>query len=313
MATTPRPIVLDCDPGHDDALALLLARADPSVDLRAITTVHGNASIDAVTRNALRMCTIAGITDVPVARGAATPLVRPLQVAVDIHGESGLDGPSFGEPTVTEADMDAVSLMHQVIGTSDQPVTLIPTGALTNIAHLLQIHPGDASLIREIVWMGGSTVFGNITPYAEANAAKDPEAADLVVRSGVPFTLVGLNVTHQALVTPDIVERMRTIGTPLAGVCVDLMTFFTDSYRQTFGMPDPPLHDPVAVARVIDPTLVRCVEANLVVETEGRWTSGATVVDLHHYSGRPANASIAVELDVDRFWDLMISAVASFR
>lgn len=311
---TPRPVpvVLDCDPGHDDALALLLAHADPALDLRAVTVVHGNQTVDKCLRNTLALCTLAGITDVPVARGADRPLTRALRVAPDIHGETGLDGPLLPEPTVRAVDGDAVGLLHRVLADADEPVTVVATGALTNVALLLRAHPDDAGRVREVVWMGGSTLRGNISPYAEANAANDPEAAQEVLDSGVPFTMVGLDTTHQALVTPDVVARLEAIGTPVAGVCVELMTFFAQTYRDVFAMPCPPLHDPVAVARVVDRTLVPTVRANLVVETEGRWTTGATVVDLDGYSGRPPNADVAQGVDRERFWDRLLAAVASY-
>ncbi|MFC5381328.1 nucleoside hydrolase [Aquipuribacter nitratireducens] len=309
----PVPIVLDCDPGHDDALALLLAHADPAVDLRAVTVVHGNQTVDKCLRNALAVCTLAGITDVPVARGADAPLTRPLRLAPDIHGETGLDGPELPEPVLDPAPGHAVDLLARTLRDSDEPVTVVATGALTNVALLLRAEPALRERMAGVVWMGGSTGRGNITPYAEANAANDPEAAQEVLDSGVPFTMVGLDTTHQALVTRDVVDRLEAMGTTVARTCAGLMTFFADTYREAFGMPDPPLHDPVAVARVLDPTLVPTVRAHLVVETEGRWTAGATVVDLDGYTGRAPNADVAQGLDRDRFLDRLLAAVASYR
>ncbi len=303
------PMILDCDPGHDDAKAILLAAADPAIDLLAITTVAGNSTLEKVTLNARRICAVAGLRDIPIASGADRPLQREPRIADDVHGESGMDGPAFGEPDVPLAGEGVVALMRRLVDESPEPVTLVPTGPLTNIARLLIEHPEVRTGIREIVWMGGSTGRGNTTPYAEFNALVDPEAADQVVRSGVPFTMCGLNVTHQAAVTEDVVNRLRGIDSVLAEVCVELMTFFAGRYKSLFGFDAPPLHDPVAVARVVDPTLVRCVDANLVVETTGEWTSGATCVDLHGITGRPANAKVAVELDVERFWDRFIEAV----
>ncbi|MGJ7439434.1 nucleoside hydrolase [Aquipuribacter sp. MA13-6] len=313
LPDAPVPVVLDCDPGHDDALALLVAHADPRLDLLAVTVVHGNQTVDKCLRNTLALCTLAGITDVPVARGADRPLVRALRVAPDIHGETGLDGPLLPEPTVTADARDAVTLLHDVLIAAPAPVTVLATGALTNIALLLRAHPDLRARVHEVVWMGGSTRGGNITPFAEANAANDPEAVEEVLASGVPFTMVGLDVTHQALVTPDVLERLRRLDTPVAQACVELMTFFASTYDRQFGMPDPPLHDPVAVARVLDPSLVHVVRTNLVVETEGRWTAGATVADLSGYSGRTPNADVAVGLDRDRFFELLVAAVATYR
>ncbi|MET9271596.1 nucleoside hydrolase [Kribbella sp. NPDC003557] len=307
MAT---PLILDCDPGHDDALAILLAVADPAIDLLAVTTVAGNQTVDKCTVNARRVLSLAGVSDVPVARGADRPLVRRLRIADDVHGTTGLDGSAFmGEPSVPESPYSAHEVLVDVL--RSRPATVVATGALTNIARLLVDEPGLAANITEIVWMGGSTERGNIAPLAEANAFVDPEAADLVVRSGIPFTMCGLNVTHQALVTDDVLARLERIGTPLARICGEWMTFFASTYRDLFGFEAPPLHDPVAVARVVDPAIVRCVEANLVVETTGEWTAGATVVDLDGYTGRPPNARIAVALDQEAFWNRLLTAIAA--
>jgi inosine-uridine nucleoside N-ribohydrolase len=219
------PVLLDCDPGHDDAMAILLAAATPVIDLLGITTVAGNQTLPKTTLNARRVCTVAGITSVPIAAGRAQPLHwrqhGRLRAATDIHGETGLDGPAFGEPTVQVEPADAVEFMRTVILAADRPVT------------------------------------------------------------------------------------------PLAGICVELLTFFAGSYRRVFGFDAPPLHDPVAVARVIDPTMVTTVEANVAVELTGTHTRGATVVDLHGVTGRPPNARVAVRLDVGGFWDLVVAAVAA--
>jgi purine nucleosidase len=301
MAPMPTPVVLDCDPGHDDAIAILLAAGSPEIDLRAITTVAANQTLDKVTLNAQRICSAAGIP-VPIARGCARPLVRPLHVAEDIHGASGMDGPSFGAISVDVVEDHAIDVMH-----AHMPCTLIATGALTNVAMYLQRY--GTSAVREIVLMGGSTERGNTTPYAEFNIYVDPEAAAIVFSSGVPVTMIGLNVTHQALVTAEVVARLNALG-PLGRTCGELMTFFAATYREVFGFEAPPLHDPVAVARVIDPSLVTCVEAFVGIETTGTFTRGATVVDLHGRLGRTPNARVAVGLDVDRFFDLVVDAVS---
>jgi purine nucleosidase/pyrimidine-specific ribonucleoside hydrolase len=310
MAT---PIILDCDPGHDDALAILLAAAHPAVELLAITTCGGNQTVEKCTLNARRMCSVAGITGVPIARGAAGPLLGSLHIGEYGHGVSGLDGPEWAEPTVPEADESAHELIVRILRDSAEPITLVPTGPLTNIALVLSTHPELASKIREIVLMGGSTERGNDTPYAEFNIRVDPEAADIVFSSGLPVTMCGLNITHQALATPDVIERLQALGTPMGDLCVELLTFFSASYLRTWGFTSPPLHDPVAIARVIDPEVVRCIPAPVVIETVGVHTRGATVVDLHHLSGRADSALVAMELDAQRFWDLMIGAVATYE
>ncbi len=303
------PLVLDCDPGHDDAFAILLAAGDPEADLRAITTVGGNGDLDNVTRNALKVCTLAGVTDVPLARGAAGPLRGHLETAEDVHGRTALDGPVLPEPAFAEDPRDAQRLLLDTLEASDTPLTLVPTGPITNIGALLRDHPEIRPQIKEVVWMGGSTGRGNRTPYAEFNAYTDPEALQLVLDSGVPFTLVGLNVTHTAQATPDIVERIAQIGTPLAQVCADWIDFFAQTYRAVFDIA-PPMHDPVALAIAIDPTIATLQPVFIAAETTGAFTRGATVVDLHGRLGRPHNARVATAIDVPRFWDRLLAAIA---
>jgi purine nucleosidase/pyrimidine-specific ribonucleoside hydrolase len=305
------PVLLDCDPGHDDAIAIMLAAANPAIDLLGITTVAGNQTLPKTTLNARRVCTAAGITSVPIAAGRAQPLHGRLRVAADIHGETGLDGPAFGEPAVQTETVGAIEFMRRVIMKPGRPVTLVATGPLTNVAALMLAHPEAAERLREIVVMGGSTERGNVTPYAEFNLYADPEAAAIVFGCGRPVTMCGLNVTHQALATADVLDRIATLDTPLARICVDLLTFFADSYRRVFGFDAPPLHDPVAIARVIDPAIVTTVETNVAVELAGVHTRGATVVDLHGVTGRPPNAQVAVDLDTGRFWDLVVAAIAA--
>jgi inosine-uridine nucleoside N-ribohydrolase len=300
----PTPVLLDCDPGHDDAIAILLAagRRD-AVDLRAVTTVGGNAELEKVTLNARRVLTLAGVADVPIAAGAARPRRGDLVTALEVHGQSGLDGADLPAPAMEVDPRGAVELMAE-----RGPATVVATGPLTNVAALLE-HAPEA--VAEVVWMGGSTERGNTRPYAEFNAMVDPEAAQLVFESGVPLTMVGLNLTHQAQASDDVVERFRALGTPVGEAVIGWLSFFADTYRQVYGFGGPPVHDPCALALVIDPTLVRCDELFVAIETEGRWTRGATVVDVHGRFGRAPNARVAVELDVPRFWDLVIDAVAA--
>jgi purine nucleosidase len=301
------PCILDCDPGHDDAVALLLAAAHPALDLRAITTVGGNAPLDKVTLNARRVCTLAGIRDVPVAAGADGPADRALDPAVDVHGESGLDGPELPEADVTLDERPALALIDDTLAAAAEPVTVFATGPLTNVAAALE--RVDRERIREIVWMGGSTERGNREPYAEFNAWVDPPAAAAVLASGVPFTMVGLNLTHQARATAAVIARMRALGTRLGDTVAGWFEFFGSTYRAVHGADAPPVHDPCAVALVAEPGVIRCVDAFMAVETEGRWTRGATVVDLRGRYRRAPNARIAIELDSARFWDAVVAAV----
>ncbi|HET6530229.1 MAG TPA: nucleoside hydrolase [Actinoplanes sp.] len=303
------PVIIDCDPGHDDALALLLAAGDARLSLLGVTTVAGNQTLDKTTRNAQKILALAGASDTPVAAGCERPLVNELVVADDIHGASGLDGPDLDVPVAETAGVHAVQLMRQLIEESAEPVTLVATGPLTNVALLLHTHPAIMSRVRRIVFMGGSTDRGNTTPYGEFNIVTDPEAADAVLRSALPLTMIGLNVTHRALATADVIARFHGLGTGLGGICAELMTFFASTYRRTFGFPHPPVHDPVAVAAVLDPSLVTTVAAPVAVELAGTYTRGATVVDLHRRTDLPAQVDVAVDLEVDAFWRLLISAV----
>ncbi|GAA2542605.1 pyrimidine-specific ribonucleoside hydrolase RihA [Winogradskya consettensis] len=303
------PVIIDCDPGHDDALALLLAVGDPRLRLLGVTTVAGNQTLAKTTSNALKILALAGAVDVPVAAGCDRPLVGELTVAGDIHGESGLDGPDLEVPVGGVADVHGVELMRRLILGCGEPVTLIATGPLTNVALLLRRHPEVAPYVRRVVFMGGSTDRGNTTPYGEFNIVTDPEAADIVLRSGLPVTMIGLNVTHQALATTQIIEEFRGMGTRLGVICADLMTFFASTYRRVFGFEHPPVHDPIAVACVIDPSIIATVAVPVTVELVGAYTRGATVVDLHGRSGAVANADVAVGIEVEAFWRLLMAAV----
>jgi purine nucleosidase len=308
------PILLDCDPGHDDAVALLLAAGHDAVDLLAITTVAGNGTLERTTANARATCALAGIRDVPVAAGAAGPLLGGLRTAPTVHGESALDGAELPSgDDVPLAGEHAIELMARLLRGYAEPVTLVAVGPLTNIALLLRTHPDVVGRIDQIVVMGGSMGAGNVTPFAEFNIWVDPEAADVVFTSGVPVTLCGLDVTHQALATAEVLERMGAVGTPLSSALVDLLGFFRDRYRDIWGLDAPPVHDPVAVARVLDPTLVQCDDAFVVIELHGAHTRGATVCDRYGVVGREPNARVATVLDVPRFWDRVIDAVGRLR
>jgi purine nucleosidase len=303
----PRKIILDCDPGHDDAMAILLAHGNPEIELLAITTVAGNQTLDKTSLNARRVCTVAGI-HVPVAAGCDRPLTRELKTAGYIHGESGLDGPAFGEPTVPLDPRHAVDLIIELLMTSRGDITLVPTGPLTNIAMAVRKEPRIVPKVQEVILMGGAYTRGNTTPAAEFNIYVDPEAAAIVFTAGWPLTMVGLDLTHQALATPAVLQRLGALGTPVANIAVQLMEFFRETYRRNAGFDSPPVHDPCAVARVIDAHVMQCVDALVTIETRGEFTSGMTVTD---FSGRlgQKNARVATKLDVDRFWDLMVDAI----
>ncbi|WP_136707557.1 nucleoside hydrolase [Agromyces sp. H66] len=304
------PVIVDCDPGHDDVFALWLAAGHPSLDLRAVTTVGGNVPLEHTSRNARIALTVAGVTDVPVAAGAAGPLSRVLETAEWIHGENGLGGPELPVPAMPLDARDATGLIADTLIASEEPVAIVATGPITNVAVFLRDRPQLAHRIREVVWMGGSTERGNVTPYAEFNAWVDPEALSIVVGSGVRFTMVGLNVTHHALVTAAVRGRLAAVGTRTAAFGDELLEFFCRTNDEVFGMPDGPLHDPVAVAVLADPGSVELAHTRLDVELAGTETAGATSVDLGGMLRREPNAWVATRLDVDRFWGVIEGAIA---
>lgn len=304
------PIVIDCDPGHDDAVALLLAVGSPEVDLLAVTTCFGNCSVEDATRNAIQVLTLAGVTDVPVAAGASGPLRGEPALGNYVHGTTGLDGPEMPPPAFEPVAEDAVTLLSRILRESPEPVTLVVTGPMTNVGRLLEEQPEVAASVREVVFMGGSTERGNHTPTAEFNTFADPEALDVVLRSGVPVRMVGLNLTHQATATQDVVDRMAAMEHRVGQTCAGWMGFFGDSYHRIWEFEAPPVHDPCTVAALVDPQTIEWREAFLAVELDGTWTRGTTVVDLHRrYPECEPNARVAMTLDTKRFWSLVLQAL----
>jgi purine nucleosidase len=305
-----RKIILDCDPGHDDAIAMILAHGNPEVELVAVTTVHGNQTIEKVTRNALAVATMAGITGVPFAAGAHRPLVRAAEIAHSIHGESGLDGPVLPEPTFEASPLHAVDLIIDTIMSHDiGEITLVPTGALTNIALAVRKEPRIASRVREVVLMGGGYHGGNWSAAAEFNIMIDPEAAHIVFNESWKLTMVGLDVTHQALATPDVVAAIAAVDTPLSRFVVELLDFFAHTYKDAQGFDHPPVHDPCAVALVIDPTVMDVVRVPLDIELTGGITLGMTVADFRAAPPDDCTTHAATHLDHPKFWALIVDAL----
>jgi len=308
MAVDPIPVILDCDPGHDDAIALLLALASPELDLLGVTTTYGNQTLEKTTANALRVLELVGRTDVRLAAGAGAPLERELVVAAHVHGDSGLDGPVLPEPTTTPASTDAVSFLAELVRSAERPVTLVPTGPLTNIARYLREWGSDG--IERIVLMGGAIAEGNFTPAAEFNIWCDPEAAAIVFASGLDVTMIGLDVTHKAVLGPEVEERLRVTGRTGAFVA-ELNVFFSRYHMKTYGWNGAPIHDAVAVAHVIRPRLVETRHRNVEIERDSELCRGRTVVDLWNRTDRPSNARVGVDLDATAFFDLLVERIAS--
>lgn len=305
-----RPIILDCDPGHDDAIALILACASPSLDIKAVTTSAGNQTPDKTLNNALRILTLLGRSDIPVAGGALKPLTRDLIIADNVHGESGLDGPELPDPGFEPVKEHAIELMARILRESDKPVTLVPTGPLTNIALLLATHRELADKIERIVLMGGGAETGNWSPAAEFNIYVDPQAADVVFRSGIPITMCGLDVTHRALIMNRDIERIRGIGNSVSDVVADLLDFFMIYHRDPkWELPGAPLHDPCTIAWLLNPELFTTQDCWVGIETEGKYTQGMTVVDRYQLSGQPANATVLFDVDREGFVDLLTKSL----
>ena len=306
----PTKIILDCDPGHDDAVALLLAWGNPLIDLLAVTTVYGNQTIDKVTRNALAVAAVAGISGIPFARGAHRPLVRQVETAESIHGESGMDGPALPDATIELDQRHAVDLIIDLV-MSHEPgtITLVPTGALTNIALAVRKEPRIAGRVKEVVLMGGGYNVGNWSATSEFNIVIDPEAAHIVFNESWPLTMVGLDVTHQALATPDVVEAIAEIGTGPSRFVGELMEFFAHTYKDAQGFDFPPVHDPCAVAYVIDPSVLTVRKAPLDVELSGSITLGMTVADFRSPAPDDCTTQVATAIDAPKFWSLVTEAV----
>lgn len=300
------PVILDGDPGHDDAIAWVLANASPMLDIRGVTSVCGNQTIQKTTYNAGRIMTLIGL-DVPLAMGRVKPLVADAIIAPTVHGNSGLDGPALPEPKNQPIETDACAYMAKVLEESEEPVALVPTGPLTNVAALLLLYPHLKPKIRHIYMMGGGIQYGNWTPAAEFNILVDPEAADVVFTSGVPITMAGLDVTEKALVFPEDFERIRAVGNPVAKVVAEWLDFFYGFHR-SIGYPGAPVHDAVAVAALVRPEILTMQDMYVAVETTGDYCRGATVGDPLGILKKPANARVILNIDRKAFVDLLVEA-----
>ena len=305
----PTPVLLDCDPGHDDAVAILLALASPEIELIGVTTVCGNQTLEKTTANAIRMLDFAGRRDVPVHAGADAPLVRPVKVADHVHGVSGLDGPELPPPSRPAGTAHAVDFLADQIRTRHGAVTLVPTGPLTNIALLLAMHPTVRP--ERIVLMGGTIGEGNITPAAEFNIWADPEAARRVFASGLDVTMIGLDVTHQALMNDEHTERLRSAGRH-GKLVAELRDFYARFHQLRYADLDgSPMHDPVTIAHLVRPGLVDVRDAYVEVDCGWDQGRGRTNVDWRGREGREPNAKVGLGIDGEAFAELLIERITS--
>jgi inosine-uridine nucleoside N-ribohydrolase len=306
------PLVIDCDPGQDDAIAILLALASPEVELLGVTTVAGNQTLEKVTTNALRVLELAGRSDLPVAAGADRPLVRELVTAADAHGETGLDGPDLPAPRSAPVDQHAIDLLAELVLGADRPVTLVPIGPLTNVALFLARHPGAAARLDRIVLMGGAIAAGNMTPSAEFNIWVDPEAARRVFESGLDLTMVGLDVTNRAVLTAGHARELRR-GGRVARAAADMLDFYLRFYGSAYEHGGAPIHDALAVAHVARPNLLTTEERHVEIELGDGVCRGRTVVDMRRRVVMPTpNARVAVDVDSRAFADLLLERLSAY-
>lgn len=310
-------IILDCDPGHDDAMALLMALAAENIELLAVTTSAGNQYPEKTFQNAKKLLALAKREDIPVAMGAPKPIRRELIIAEEIHGESGLDGAHLPEPTAPALTISANDLMAKILKESDEKIAIVATGPLTNVAIFLLSHPELKDKIELISFMGGACFGGNITPHAEFNIYVDPEAADVVVNAGVPVAMFGLDVTLKAQLFPQDVQEIRAIANPVATTMADLLDFFNLTTTVPFWAEEGHvegihMHDPCAMAYIIDPSIFKMYQMHVEVETGDLMSRGSTVVDYQNVFGKEKNVSVSFGLDLAKFKKLVMNTMKYF-
>ncbi|MFP4461299.1 MAG: nucleoside hydrolase [Thermotogota bacterium] len=306
-----RKIILDCDPGHDDAVAILLAGIAEEIELLGVTTVAGNSYVENTTKNALILVEN-GNLNVPVCKGASKPLVRDQIVAPDIHGESGLEGANLPNPTINADPRAAVEFIAEKVCEFEGEVTLCAVGPLTNVAIFLLNYPHLIDKVKEIVIMGGGIAFGNTTPVAEFNIFADPEAAQIVFNSSVPLTVFGLDVTHQTKIFLDEIKKMQTLSSFIVSKMGVLLDFFHQTYFHVFRIKGAPLHDPCVIAYLIEPDIFEYEDYYCQIELKGEMTYGQTVVDYWKNSGKSTNSKWAVKADRERFIDLLFRYLSKY-
>jgi len=306
------PVLIDCDPGQDDALALLLALGSAELEVLGVTAVAGNQTLDKTTANALRVLELAGRSDIPVAAGSDRPLTGELVVAADAHGETGLDGVDLPPPSALPVSEHAKDFLAAQLGASDRPVTLVALGPLTNVALFLEAHPEAAAKIDGIVLMGGAIHEGNQTPSAEFNIWTDPEAAARVFGSGLDVTMVGLDVTNRAVLSNADADSLRG-GGPVAEAAADMVDFYLGFYNDAYDHGGAPIHDAVALAHVFRPDTLKVEPRHVEVDTSQGICRGRTVVDMRRRTVLPEpNAHVAVGIDADGFRTLLLERLRTF-
>ena len=298
-----RKIILDCDPGHDDAIAILLAGKSNKIELLGITVSSGNQTIEKTSRNAYNLVKYLDI-NVPVAVGCTHPIIKDVEVCAKIHGESGLDGFTFPN---YEYNFDSRHAVNFIIDTilENKDTTMVVTGPLTNFALALRLNPSIKNNIKEVILMGGSIMNGNVSPAAEFNILCDPEAADIVFKSGIKIKMVGLDVTRKVLLLPEILESYKNIETKSAKLFYALMKVFNENQADTFGFKGAPLHDPATILSIIDDSLITYKKMNVEIDLSHGCSYGRTNCDYFNYLNKEPNAYVAIDINVDRYWELI--------
>lgn len=306
-----KPIIIDCDPGADDAIALFLALAFPDdLNVLGVTTVAGNVPLQLTQKNARCLCELAGRSDLPIYAGCPRPLLRPLITAEDVHGKTGLDGITLPAPQMPLQTQHAVDFLIETLLQATVPITLATLGPLTNLAVAIVKEPSIGQHIQEIVMMGGALTQGNITPSAEFNLYVDPHAAHVVATAAIPLTLIGLDVTHQAIATPERLTAIRAINSPISTAILGLVEHYGAHDRQRYGFAGPPLHDPCVIAYLLQPDLFTSRRAHVAIETSSELTRGRTVIDWWHVTQQPANANVVETINAEGFYQLLTQAIA---
>lgn len=306
-----RSVVFDTDPGHDDAIALLMAAAASDIDLEAVTTVHGNHVLRKTVRNALQILEVADRSEVPVAAGMANPMVREPLITTHVHGETGLDGPDLSEPTTDPVETHAVDTIIETVRTMEE-LTIVAVGPLTNIGMAFRKAPDIVDQVSALYIMGGAMGTGNQTPSAEFNILADPEAAAVVFESGVPITMVGLDATHQAILSADRFEEIRGFDSAVGTMVADLLEFYAEFYRRRYDIDGVVIHDALTVAGLLEPAVLETRDYAVSIDTTGEYTDGRTVVDVHDVTGAEPNASVAVGVDTERFFEMLFDQLSQF-
>ena len=308
-------IIIDTDPGQDDAAAIMLALGSPELEILGLTIVAGNVPLDLTTRNALMICELSGRLDVKVFAGAKGPLIGPQVTAEHAHGKSGLDGPDIFKPSITLQPRYAPDfLVETILKEDEKTVTLCPIGPLTNIALALKLEPKIAPRIKQIVLMGGGYFAqGNITPSAEFNIFADPEAAKIVFSCGAPIIMMPLDVTHQILTTKARVEKIQAVGNTASLALAKMLSFYSRYNSKKYGNDGAPLHDPTTIAWLLKPELFNGKHCNVEIETESKITRGATVIDWWEVTGRPKNAYVVNEVNSDGFFELLTNRIRNLN